>query len=88
MSAAMKNIAEEYRPLSMWEYFGYNLLYSIPIVGLIFMIVFALDDSNINRRNFTRSYFIVFLIYAVLLVVLFMTGAMVGIVDTLSGNGS
>ena len=26
-------IPEEYTPISMWGYFGYSLLFSIPIVG-------------------------------------------------------
>lgn len=73
----MKNpndIPEEYRPLSMWAYFGYNILYSIPLIGWIFLIIFALDGSNINRRNFSRSYFVVFIICAVFLSIAFISG--------------
>ena len=51
-------IPEEYTPISMWGYFGYSLLFSIPIVGLICIIVFSFGGSrNINLRNFARSYF-------------------------------
>ena len=48
---------ERFRPLSPWAYFGYTILFSIPVVGLICLIVFSLSDTNINRRNFARSYF-------------------------------
>lgn len=74
MSAAKNSIPEEYRPLSAWAYFGYNLLYAIPLIGWVFMVIFALDGSNINRRNFTRSYFIIFLIWAILFVLSLVTG--------------
>ena len=48
-------IPEEYTPISMWGYFGYSLLFSIPIVGLICIIVFSFGGSrNINLRNFAE----------------------------------
>ena len=43
------NIPNEYKPISAWGYFGYNILFSIPIIGFIFLIVFSFDSSNINR---------------------------------------
>ena len=53
------NIPNEYKPISAWGYFGYNILFSIPIIGFIFLIVFSFDSSNINRRNYARSFFII-----------------------------
>lgn len=64
------NIPNEYRVLSPWAYFGYSILFAIPLVGLICAIVFAFNNSNLNRRNFARSYFCGLLI-AVILIVLF-----------------
>lgn len=52
---------EKYRPLSPWGYFGYSLLFCIPIIGWIFWIVFAFSGKNINRRNYARSFFCHFL---------------------------
>ena len=47
-----------YKPLSAWAYFGYQLLFSIPLVGFVLLIVFACGGcSNINLKNFARSYF-------------------------------
>lgn len=52
------NLPEEYRPISMWGYFGYTLLFSIPCVGFIAILIFAFGGAkNINLRNFARSYF-------------------------------
>lgn len=47
----------QYAPLGAWAYFGYALLFSIPIVGLIFLLIFSFNDANINRRNYARSWF-------------------------------
>lgn len=66
------NIPEEYRPISMWGYFGYQLLFSIPCVGLIILLIFSFGGTqNVNLRNFARSYFC-FLIVMASLVVLFL----------------
>lgn len=64
------NIPSEYRVLSPWAYFGYSILFAIPLIGFILAIVFAFDNSNLNRRNFARSYFCGLLI-AVILIILF-----------------
>ncbi len=48
---------EKYRPLSPWAYFGYSLLFGIPLIGLIFLLIFSFNSRNINRRNFARSFF-------------------------------
>ena len=52
------SIPEEYKPISMWGYFGYELLFSIPLIGFILILVFSFGGArNINLRNFARSYF-------------------------------
>lgn len=50
-------IPKEYTPLSPWAYFGYSLLFALPVAGFILLIVYSFDGGNINRRNFARSYF-------------------------------
>lgn len=64
-------LPEQYRPLSALAYFGHSLLFSIPVVGLICLIVFGISDKNINRRNFARSYWI---IYAIVIIIMIATG--------------
>ena len=50
-------IPPEYKPLSMWGYFGYQILFAIPLIGFILLLVFALGGTrNINLRNFARYY--------------------------------
>lgn len=63
------NIPNEYKPISAWGYFGYNILFSIPIIGFIFLIVFSFDSSNINRRNYARSFFIIYLLIAIVFLI-------------------
>lgn len=64
----------EYRPLSPWAYFGYSILFNIPVIGFILLIVFSLDNSNINRRNFARSYWCWLVIFIILVVILIISG--------------
>ena len=64
----------EYRPLSPWAYFGYSILFNIPVIGFILLIVFSLDNSNINRRNYARSYWCWLVIFIILVVILIISG--------------
>ena len=70
------SVPPEYKPLSPWAYFGYMLLFGIPVVGFICLIVFSVDSSNINRRNFARSYWIT---YALALIVGIVIGVLVAV---------
>ena len=52
-----KNIPYEYEPISMWGYFGYEILFSIPIIGFIVLLVYAFGGTrNINLRNFFKYF--------------------------------
>lgn len=70
------NIPSQYKPISAWGYFGYNILFSIPLIGFILLIIFSFDSSNINRRSYARSFFIVYLLIGigVLISVIFLGG--------------
>ena len=50
------NLPEEYEPISMWGYLGYDIVFIIPIIGwiLIFMSAFS-KGENVNVRNLARS---------------------------------
>lgn len=78
------NVPPEFRPLGAWAYFGLSILFSIPVIGLIFLIVFSLSDANINRRNYARSYFIVLFICLILGVIGFFTGALNPLIEAIS----
>ncbi len=82
------NVPAEYKPISMWGYFGYELLFSIPVIGFIFLIVFAFASGNRNVKNFARSYFCMFILGIVVTIVLvaiaFAMGAIESFDDILS----
>lgn len=80
------SIPEEYRPISMWGYFGYQILFAIPCVGLIMLLVFVFGGTkNKNLKNFARSYFCM-LIIGVILVAIVMAIGGVGFLSSVS-NG-
>lgn len=68
------NIPSQYKPLSPWAYFGYEILFSIPFIGFILLIVFALNNDNINRRNFARSYFCALILIIIIIIILAACG--------------
>lgn len=79
----VQNIPMQYQPISMWGYFGYEILFAIPIIGWIILLIFALGGtSNINVRNFARSYFCLLIIIVILFVII--AGVGVGTYSTLS----
>ena len=73
-------VPAQYKPLGAWAYFGYSLLFSIPIVGFIFLIVFSFSNSNINRRNYARSYWCGLLIVGVIAVVYLLIALILSLV--------
>lgn len=74
----------EFAPLGAWAYFGWNLLFSIPIVGFILLIVFSCGaGGNINLRNYARSHFcsliLVGIFFLIIIFIAIISG--VGIID-------
>lgn len=66
-------ISEEYTPISPWGYVGYQLLFSIPIIGLIVLCIYAFGNiENINLKNYAKSYFCIILVLIVLIMLLAM----------------
>lgn len=70
-----------YNPISMWGYFGYEILFAIPVIGWIFCICFAISARNYNLRNFARSQFCWLIIY----IILFCLAAAFGVLETFVG---
>lgn len=62
-------VSPKFKPISPIGYIGYQLLFSIPVVGFICILVFSISDKNINRRNFARSYIFVYIITFILAIV-------------------
>lgn len=61
-SEVLKAIPKEYKPITMWGYFGYEILFSIPLIGWIILIIKAITSKNKNVKNFARSYFCLLII--------------------------
>lgn len=73
-------IPEDYEPIGMWGYFGYQFLFGIPVVGWVLCISFAFMARNHNLRNFARSQFCYLIIY----IVIFCLLAGLGILKTVA----
>ena len=73
-----ENYDPSLKPITPWGYFGYELLFNIPVIGLIFLIVFALGAQNRNVKNFARGHFISLLLVIILCAIAspFFIGAM------------
>ena len=79
-------LPERFKPLGAWAYFGLTLLFAVPIVGLVFLIVFSFNGSNVNRRSYARSYWCFALVSLIILVIaivvcLIATGSVEGLTD-------
>ncbi len=72
--------SSQFKPISAWGYVGYSILFSIPIIGLVFLIVFAFSSGNINRRSYARSYFC-WLLIVIIISVLVATGVVTGLIN-------
>ena len=75
MANDYNNLSPEYRPISMWGYFGYEILFSIPIVGFILLLVFSFGGTkNVNLRNFARSYFCLLILVVIFAIAVAIIG--------------
>lgn len=73
-----------FKPLGAWAYFGYSLLFNIPIVGFICMIIFACGGTqNVNLRSYARSFFCWLVIALILILILSIVGVSAGLLDYL-----
>lgn len=76
----ISRLPDKYRPMSAWAYFGYQILFSLPLVGFIILLVCAFSNSNINRRSFARSYFcFLIIVIAIVVIVLVAVGGFAAI---------
>ena len=63
-------IPPENEPLGAWTYFWLKVLFSVPIVGFIFLMIFTFHGGNLNRRSFARSYWCELLVVLIIITVL------------------
>ena len=66
----IEKLPGKYRPMGAWGYVGYSILMSIPLVGFILCIVFALDSSYIVRRSYARGMLLTELLACLILILI------------------
>ena len=59
----------ELKVLSPWEYFGLGILFSIPLIGFVFLIIFTFSKGNYNRRAYARSYWCGLILGLILIII-------------------
>ena len=68
------------KPLSVGDWIITLILLSIPLVGFIFLLYWALSSSsNTNRKNFCIAYLVIFLIIIVIVGALLFMGILAGL---------
>lgn len=83
VKAENPSIPNEYTPISMWWYFGYEILFSIPIIGLIVLIIFSVGGTNNhNLKNYARSKFCLLLVALALIGLSFL---IIGTIASIQG---
>lgn len=75
------NIPPEYKPISMWGYVGYSLLFNIPCcIGLILVLVFAFGGTeNLNLKNYARGYLLTIVIVLAICIIFYLITMLFGI---------
>ena len=76
--------SEDLKPISMWGYLGYQLLFGIPCIGLIFLCIFSFGGTkNVHLKNFARSYFCMALLGVIFFLLIMAVGAAAGLFEEL-----
>ena len=75
-------IPAKYKPISMWGYFGCQLLFSIPFIGFIFILILAFGGHKKKIKNFARSQF------CWLIIVIIIAGIVGLVYGTLMATGA
>ena len=65
-------------PISPLGYIGYNILFNLPLIGIIMLFVFSFSNANINRKNYARSYLIVYAVIIILSILGFILTLILG----------
>lgn len=70
---------DELKPISPIGYIGYDILYMIPVVGLVMMIVFLATSQNRNVKNYAAAKLIALAIGSAISILLFVVIGVGGI---------
>lgn len=74
---SIEDVPYNFRPLTAWAFFGYGLLFSIPLVGFIMLLVYSFGGTpRVCLQNYARSYFCGLIIGIVLGAILVFLGVL------------
>ena len=79
----MANLTDKYSPIKPFGYFFLQILYSIPVIGFIFLLIHAIGHENINRKNFARSYFCGLILVVIITIIVIATGVGTSVLEYL-----
>ena len=79
-----EDIPSQYQLMGPWAYFWLNILFSVPVVGFVFLIVFSFSKGNLNRRNYARSFWCAWLVVAVITVIFFLIIFVIALISGMS----
>lgn len=79
-----EDIPSQYQLMGPWSYFWLNFLFSVPVVGFIFLIIFSFSKGNLNRRNYARSFWCAWLVVAVIAVIFFLIVFIIALISGMS----
>ncbi|MCK5391719.1 MAG: hypothetical protein KAJ31_04785 [Deltaproteobacteria bacterium] len=73
------------KPLTVGDWIITLIILSIPLVGLIFLLYWALSStSNVNRKNFCIAYIVIALIFIAIFAALLFMGVLAGMMNNLT----
>ena len=79
----MANLTDKYSPIKPFGYFFLQILYSIPVIGFIFLLIHAIGHENINRKYFARSYFCGLILVVIITIIVIATGVGTSVLEYL-----
>lgn len=72
-------LPHELKPVTAGEFFGYTLLFGIPLVGFIMLFVVAFGSSyKKSLRNYAKYYLILYLVMTIIMVVIMLLAIFAG----------
>ncbi len=67
--------SKKYRPTGVFEYIGYDILFMIPVIGLMSLLYLRLGGTeSVNLKNYAGAWLCRILIFIVIMGILFLTG--------------
>ena len=70
-------------PIGMWGFFGYEILFGLPVIGWIILIVMAIGARNVNVKNFARSKFCILIISLIICGIIALCGGFTALVESI-----